>query len=191
MAERLPSRGDQDDVRYEVRRGKFALLGRNGRLIRAKELLYYLYCVWKFWSKLLDGDKTALSKVDFATVRELESMAPGIFTMDREIVRTKIEEEQIFEAFSKDERHSIFRRLSVMPGLVFTLLTFFNDLKYIKSCADCLKRLVEILSKYTLLGALESNFQGPRFGDECIVQEGENLFCRYKGRSIDRLAMAY
>ena len=129
--------------------------------------------------------------IDFHTVQTLECTAPGLSTADRSIIKTKLQTAEIFGNFSENFRRKIFARLIMTKGLVPTLLTFFNDFKYIQSCEVCVKQLVDIPHRSGLLDALTRYFRESRFANTCLIQNSETSCSYYYGNDIDRVTVGY
>lgn len=126
--------------------------------VRKQEVLHYLEHIKKIWHKLLRGDKAALQEVDQATVRALELRAPRCSKRDAQFLQGQLLSGQIFSAFSQQEREAIWVNLRSIDGLIPSFFTFFEDLKYLSACADCLKQLVKLSCRDTLFTALQRKF---------------------------------
>ncbi|KAF1948546.1 hypothetical protein CC80DRAFT_556252 [Byssothecium circinans] len=124
-------------------------------------ILHRLELIKEVWSKLVGRNKMALQRVDQAT---------------------------IFSAFSEQEREAIWNELLSIDCLIPSLYTFFEDLKYLSACADCLKRLVRVSRKETVNSALERKFTDVnQIDNQCIFEVAESTFAVRSGRSVDRL----
>ncbi len=123
-----------------------------------QEVLHYLEHIKEVWHKLLRGDKTALQKVDQVTVKALELKAPRYSKRDAQVVQGQLLSGQIFSAFSQQEREAIWSELRSIDCLIPSLFTFFEDLKYLSACADCLKQLVKLSRRDTVFTALQGKF---------------------------------
>jgi hypothetical protein len=99
---------------------------------------------------------------------------------------------QIFSAFSQQEREAIWDELRSIDGLIPSLYTFFEDLKYLSACADCLKRLVKLSRRDTVYTALRQKFPyANQTGDQYVLEVAENSFVDKPGLAIDRFDLGY
>ena len=96
--------------------------------------------------------------MDQVTVRALELKAPRYSKQDAQVLQGQLLSSQIFSAFSQQEREAIWDELRSNDGLIPSLFTFFEDLKYLNACADCLKRLVKLSRRDTVSTALQRRF---------------------------------
>ena len=111
-------------------------------LIDCQEIIHYLRYTKEFWSGLLQKDKTAMAKVDQATVEALQFTAPWASTLDAQILRGKMLGGELFRSFSQQERKEIWIRLQSFKGLVPSLFEFFENVKCLEAWAECSKWLV-------------------------------------------------
>ena len=88
-----------------------------------------------------------MAKVDQHTVETLQLMAPGASHVDAKTVHGRVLSGQTFSDFSEQERAAIWKNLRSFDGLIPTLYTFFEDFKYLESCANCVKRLFVLSPK--------------------------------------------
>lgn len=156
-------------------------------------MLHCLEDIRRFWADdLFRGDKRAMRKVDCVTVKALEVQAPGASSSDAMSLFRALKKGDVFGAFSLEERMKIWARLYTTDGFVPTLWAFFENFKYIKACADCVKSLVKIPSKTTLFGAMEKSFvANSQRKDKTIIQEAEGVFSFRSGLTSDRVALHY
>ncbi|KAL2036374.1 hypothetical protein N7G274_010907 [Stereocaulon virgatum] len=106
-----------------------------------EEIVHYLRYIKRFWSELLLHDKTAMNKLDQATVETLQLTAPWASALDAKILRGKMLDGEIFGDFSQQEREEIWVRLQSFRGLVPSLFEIFENVKCLEAWADCLKWL--------------------------------------------------
>ncbi|KAL5345257.1 hypothetical protein ACLOAV_009627 [Pseudogymnoascus australis] len=152
------------------------------------ELLNYLGHIKKVWSDLVGGDKTAMGKIDQATVKFLELRAPMASTADARLLRSRLRGGEVFGAFSDHERDAIWSRLQVVDGLVPSLFTFFRDIQYLALCADCVKRLIRLSPEQDVSDALERRFTGVnQVEGQVKVQVTENSFVYWRGSLENRI----
>ncbi|RAH76682.1 hypothetical protein BO86DRAFT_383627 [Aspergillus japonicus CBS 114.51] len=107
-----------------------------------EEICAYLNHVHRFWSSLVNDDTDAKKCIDQKTIKKLELLAPGTSPDDAKSAQQVILTGQVFPDFDEDRRTEIWDRLKGFKGLIPSLRTFFEDFKYLESCAYCLKRLV-------------------------------------------------
>ena len=113
-----------------MRRGGSALYSHCSRSRNTQELIHYLQHIKEFWHRLLRGNYTALRKVDEATVKALELKSPRYSRRDARVLQGLLMRGQIFAEFSQPERELIWGDLRSVDGLIPSLFTFFEDLKY-------------------------------------------------------------
>ena len=154
--------------------------------------MHYLEHIKKVWYRLLNGDKTALQKVDQVTVKALELRAPRYSRQDALHLQGKLLSGQIFGAFSREKREEIWSELCTIDGLIPSLFTFFEDVKYLSACSDCVKRLVKLSRRDTILTALRRNFSGHGHADGRIdIEVANSSFVAHTGTITDTLDLGY
>jgi hypothetical protein len=101
-----------------------------------------------------------MQKVDRATVKALELMAPGACKADFQALYSKVRNGQILSAFSERDREDIWSRVlsATVNRLVPSLFSFFEDLNYLKNVADGMKRLFPLLPDGTVSSAMEDAY---------------------------------
>lgn len=157
-------------------------------------MLHGLAYVKDFWYGLLHGDLIALQKVDQATVQAVELMAPRYSKGDAQSIQGKLLSGQIFSGFTLDERQAIWDALRSFDGLIPTLFSFSEDVKYLLHCADCMKRLIDetLETPDTIYTAMEANFsQADPSTGRCVLQESESSFSSRPGTEDDRFVVGY
>ncbi|KAL6242584.1 hypothetical protein RBB50_010230 [Rhinocladiella similis] len=157
-----------------------------------EEVLHYLEHVGKVWHGLLRGDKVALRKVDQATVKALELRAPRYSRQDALLLQGQLLSGQIFGAFSREQREEIWRELRSIDGLIPSLFTFFEDIKYLNACSDCLKRLVKLSRRDTVFSALQRKFPyNADADDQSVIEISDSSFIVRSGVMTDQLDLGY
>ncbi len=155
-------------------------------------MLHCLDNVRIFWAGPFRHDKNDMQKVDPVTVKALELKAPGRSTSDAMTLFRQLKTGEIFGAFNLDRRMKIWARLQAWEGLVPTLRTFFENFKYIESCANRVKSLITVSSRGTLYTAMARNFsETTQKRGKCIVQEAESVFTYRPCNTQDRVALHY
>ena len=73
-------------------------------------------------------------------------------------------------------------------SLVPSFYTFFEDLNYLKGPTDCVKRLMKLSPRDTVLSALEQTFSDVnQKADQCVIQESDGTYAFKPGDVADRL----
>jgi len=157
-----------------------------------QEVLHYLDHIKNVWSKILGEDKQAMQKVDQATVKALESKAPRFSRLDAQAVQGPLLSGRIFSAFSQQDREAVWCRLCSIDGLIPSLFTFFEDIKYLQATADCVKQLIKLSPRDTVFTALDNCFSNAsQTSDQCIIQEADSTFAVRPGTSGDYFDLYY
>ena len=155
-------------------------------------MFHYLDHVRRFWTGLVRHDEHDMQKVDYVTVKALELKAPGTSTSDSMTLYRQLRKGEIFSAFDLDRRMKIWAKLQTWEGLIPTLWTFFEDFKYIKACANCVKSLVRVPSRGTLYTAMARSFsETNQKRGKCIIQEAESAFTFRSSNTQKRVALHY
>ncbi|KAK5065433.1 hypothetical protein LTR84_001271 [Exophiala bonariae] len=159
---------------------------------RDQEVLHYLEHVREVWHRLLRGDKAALQKVDQDTVKALELRAPRYSRRESLLLYGQMLSGQIFGAFSREEREEIWLDLRSIDGLIPSLFTFFEDLKYLSAPANCLKQLVHVSRRDTLRTAFQRKFAYSEVAEEqSIIEVAESTFSVKAGTMGNRFDLCY
>jgi hypothetical protein len=146
----------------------------------------------KFWYGLFPGDLTALQKVDQVTVRALELKAPRFSTRDSQTIEGQLRSGQIFKPFTAEERQAIWELLRSFDGLIPSLSSFSEDVKYLLACADCVRQLISASSDKTIYEALGDGFH---YEDHptgrVVLQETGSSFVTRPGTANDCFELGY
>ncbi|OBT56666.1 hypothetical protein VE04_03822 [Pseudogymnoascus sp. 24MN13] len=170
---------------------KISMLGTVMSLNCDEEVIHYLQHIKEFWHRLLRGNYTALRKVDEATVKALELKSPRYSRRDARVLQGLVMRGEIFAEFSQPEREVIWGDLRSVDGLIPSLFTFFEDLKYLIACAGCLKRLVRLSRQDTVYTAFQDNFTySNQVDNQYTLEVAESTFVVKPGR-VDRLDIVY
>jgi len=130
--------------------------------------------------------------VSQADVRALELKAPKYSKRDAQVLQGQLLSGQIFSTFSQREREAIWCELRSIDCLIPSLFTFFEDLKYLSACADCLKRLVKLSRKDTVFTALRHKFpHRSETRGQYVLEVAEATFVVRSGRTVDRFDVGY
>jgi hypothetical protein len=113
-----------------------------------------------------------MQMVDQATVKALELTAPKSSQRDAQELHGQLISGQIFGAFNLQDRELIWSQLCTISGLIPSLFTLFEDLKYLQACAGSMTHLVEPTPRQTMRAALDNKFYGvSQVPDQCIDQQ--------------------
>lgn len=146
----------------------------------------------KFWYGLFPGNPTALQKVDQVTVRALELKAPGFSIQDFQTIEGKLRSGQIFNAFAAQEREAIWELLRSFDGLIPSLSSFSEDIKYLLACADCVRQLVSGSSDKTIYDTLGDGFHYEDHPTGRVIhQETESSLVTRPGTLNDCFELGY
>lgn len=101
-----------------------------------------------------------MERLDRESVRALELKAPGACQKESRELYGRVRSGDVLGAFTVAERERIWSRIcsATTENLIPSLYGFFEDLKYIKLAADCMKRLVRIEGKDTIRSTLENAY---------------------------------
>ncbi|KAJ5982692.1 hypothetical protein N7451_012792 [Penicillium sp. IBT 35674x] len=162
-----------------------------------EEIINYLEHVWGFWSSLVSSNRASMEKIDQDTVERLQLLAPGKCYSDAKAACGLVLSGQAFAEFSDEERRIIWARMQSFDGLIPSLYSFFEDFKYLESCAHCIKRLfgpssssVRETMSSMFIPCLEEGLLGSVAAD-CIIQTSEVTVRRQPGTDMERLETAY
>ncbi|ETN44455.1 uncharacterized protein HMPREF1541_10636 [Cyphellophora europaea CBS 101466] len=156
-----------------------------------EEVIHYLFHIKNIWDGLLRRDKAALQRVDEATVEALETRAPRCSRQDALLLEGQLLSGQIFTAFSRAEREEIWHALQSIDCVIPSLYTFFEDVKYLHDCANCLKRLIKLPRGSTISLALQRNFPYNYNADgQCVIETAESTFV-VRSQPTDALNLGY
>ncbi|GLA67536.1 hypothetical protein AtubIFM54640_010855 [Aspergillus tubingensis] len=152
------------------------------------EIVNYRRHIRHFWLSLVDGNSIASKKIDHDTVDQLQSLAPGSCS-DAKIAKELVLRGQVFAAFSEAERIGIWARMQRFDGLIPSLYTFFEDFKYLVSCAHCIKRLLGHV-KGSIHTTMNHMFVAPPEG-ECLIQTSESSFRTARVSPMEQFELGY
>ncbi|KAF7164507.1 hypothetical protein CNMCM6106_001025 [Aspergillus hiratsukae] len=157
-----------------------------------EEILTYLGHIGDFWSSLVASDPDSMKRIDPDTVDALQLLAPGKSRIDTKMACGLVLGGQAFAEFSDEERRVIWNRLENFDGLVPSLYTFFEDFKYLESCAHCVKRLFSSLSEsvWKTMSSIFVPYSGSEV-EERLIQISESTFRREPATDAERLDMGY
>ncbi|KAH7551129.1 hypothetical protein BM1_10003 [Bipolaris maydis] len=135
-------------------------LGALHRLLTLKcdeEMSHYLSRILQVWTKILTCRNTTLpfSAVDAVTVESLELLAPKHSTIDKAFVLSLFERNIVFPSqLDSQIRRELAENICASEGLIPSLWTFFETLKYIEPICETLKKLIGNNMKRTIRSSL-------------------------------------
>ncbi|EUC40671.1 hypothetical protein COCMIDRAFT_108213 [Bipolaris oryzae ATCC 44560] len=135
-------------------------LGALHRLLTLKcdeEMSHYLSRILQVWTKILTCRNTTLpfSAVDAVTVESLELLAPKHSTIDKAFVLSLFERNIVFPSqLDSQIRRDLAENICASEGLIPSLWTFFETLKYIEPICETLKKLIGNNMKRTIRSSL-------------------------------------
>ena len=132
-------------------------------------------------------------KVNINTVETLQLLAPGISSKDRITVKGLVHSGEVFSNFTTSERSSIWKQMKKKEGIIPSLHTFFKDLWYLESCANCMKRLITPTKcSPTIKSAMRAAFLSFDPGNaQFLIQTSETGFRRYAYSQVDPAELGY
>ncbi|RMJ21259.1 hypothetical protein PHISP_07872, partial [Aspergillus sp. HF37] len=158
-----------------------------------EEIVHSLAHLREYWSSLVRNNREKLLKIDVYTIETLQLLAPGISTRDRTTAKGIVLSGAVFSNFTQSERSSIWKKMKKKDQVIPSLYTFFRNMRYLKSCADCIKRLV-VFSQYrsTVKSAMGGIFKpADPASRECLIQTSETGFRRYLDPQADHADLGY
>ncbi|KAI1537805.1 ATPase [Pyrenophora tritici-repentis] len=142
-------------------------LGALHRLLVLKcdeEMALYLDHVAKSWKRILQCGDTMLpfSAVDAFTVQSLELLAPKHSDIDKSLAIDLMECGKIFPSQNdRGIRKTLMENICNFPGVIPSLRTFFETLKYLEPLCEALKWLLGTQMKHTIRSSLIGLFFPP------------------------------
>ncbi|PGG96174.1 hypothetical protein AJ79_09706 [Helicocarpus griseus UAMH5409] len=170
---------------------RISMIHRLIAITSIEHILNYLGFVKESWSSWVNHDLEAMKKISRDDVERLELMAPGISRVDAKAVCGLVLSGQAFAGFSQSERMAIWSRMEGFGRLVPSLYTFFEDFKYLESCAHCVKRLCRHPER-SIWNTMQHMFvKPPESEKDCLIQTSESSFRQIRMGSMECLDLAY
>jgi hypothetical protein len=135
-----------------------------------------------------------MKKLDRRTVKTVELTAPGACPQDEARLHCELTKGCIFGGFTEEEREDIWRELLAVSTdrLIPSLYTFFEDARYLRGPAECVKRLVEGSPGDQLSHMVKNSFTGVnQESDICMIQVTESQLEARPGNVDDQVEMGY
>ncbi|CBX95206.1 hypothetical protein LEMA_P023580.1 [Plenodomus lingam JN3] len=142
-------------------------LGALHRLLTLKcdeEMIRYLNHVALTWTTILKYESTTMSPsiVDAVTVNHLELLAPNHSKIDRDLLLDLMDRQILFPSvIDNQQRRALASNLCATIGLIPSLWTFFEVLKYLEPMCEILKDLIGGKQKRTIHSSLMANYYPP------------------------------
>ncbi|KAF2181260.1 hypothetical protein K469DRAFT_589451, partial [Zopfia rhizophila CBS 207.26] len=150
-----------------------------------ERLVHYLEYIYTTWTTIT-GEST--ETIDGETIAELELRAPSV-PRDRAYLEALFEDGVLFKYFQHPEsRESIWRRLVTFQGIIPTLRTFFQDIKFLSPLAKAMKGLLDENLQGTIDTTLEKCFYGINQREGFFrIQRSENQLVLVPGNVDDQI----
>ncbi|PKX96278.1 uncharacterized protein P174DRAFT_457089 [Aspergillus novofumigatus IBT 16806] len=133
-----------------------------------EEMVHGLDSLLESWSYYVRGDCEKMLKIDLHT--------------DVKVVKGLVLSREVFSEFTSSECKAIWKRLKRRRNIIPSLYTFFQDMWYLKACANCMKHLVSPCQCYP---SVKSAFLGVyKMGlndGDCLIQISETDFRHQRG----------
>lgn len=138
-------------------------------------------------------DHAKMLKVNVNTVETLQLLAPGISSKDRITVKGLVHSGKVFSNFTTSERSSIWKQMKKKEGIIPSLHTFFKDLWYLESCANCIKQLITPTKcSPTIKSAMHAAFLSfDPSNTQFLIQTSKTGFQRYVYSQVDPAELGY
>jgi len=114
-----------------------------------------------------------MQKLDLKTLEAVQLTAPGASQADADSLYGRVKSGELFKSFDERHRDEIWRRLCLATEdfLVPSLFAFFENWKYLKGPADCMRRLIHLGRGETIQAALDNAFRNTNHGtQDCAIQ---------------------
>jgi hypothetical protein len=136
-------------------------------------MILYLKHIAESWDAILQHESQTLpfTIVDSITVHNIELLAPKYSPIDKELVEDLMSRGVLFPSQSDARvRQSLLNNICTFSGLIPSLRTFFEMLKYIEPTCEALRKLLDTRLKSTIRSSLRGLFFEP---EQLYVQVSE------------------
>ncbi|KAL1629899.1 hypothetical protein SLS56_005169 [Neofusicoccum ribis] len=162
-------------------------LGTLHRLLTLRcdeELLNYLSHISRVWKNILEASNVPPEVVDRDTVEKLELLAPSASSRDRESIERMVASGHVFgEVTDQTARTTLLSHIISIPGLIPSLRSFFENLKYLEPCSNILKKMIPPRERRTIFQSLSGSYFAP---NEQIVEHAEHRRRRRSKRGYEK-----
>lgn len=150
----------------------------------------YLRYIHETWNAIVAGvDDYEPNVVDEKTVACLETMVPGTSKADGDKITGAMTGKSIFRNITSDEhRNRILQNIHQLPGMIPSLFTFFESLKYLEPCAKIMRVLCDPKPKVCVKEALQRVYHRP---ERLTVEYAENDFREHTTALESTFAIGY
>ncbi|KAF2023971.1 hypothetical protein EK21DRAFT_79763, partial [Setomelanomma holmii] len=151
-------------------------IGALHRLLALKcdeEMVLYLNHIVDSWGAILQHESQTLpfTIVDSVTVHNIELLAPKHSSIDKELVESLMSRGVLFPSQSDPRvRQSLLNNICSFSGLIPSLRTFFEMLKYLEPTCEALRKLLDTRLKSTIRSSLRGLFFEP---EQLCIQVSE------------------
>ncbi|KAF2184510.1 hypothetical protein K469DRAFT_454143, partial [Zopfia rhizophila CBS 207.26] len=157
-------------------------------------VLHYFKHIYSTWLRILGGNVELIGLIDRADVDALKLRAPGASRNDLMFLQRRFNNSVLFASITNaDQRMQIWRNLTSIYGLIPTLRSFFEDVKFIRPIAKAMKQLLADYSqgesfKGTIDVALTDRFCGENQTKGVLkLQRLDTKFTAVSGTVADQL----
>ena len=149
--------------------------------------------IWNSWRRLCPGD--AIYKLDFVSVKAVETRCPKYSKADREEIHAQIRQGIIFAAFSCEDRDRIWISLLSIDHLMPSLFTLLRDLHFLQACTDSMRHLMQFPSDpdmglYTIDAALKQSFRADEKDSQYVIEVASGVIHQAPVPMEDRFDLA-
>jgi hypothetical protein len=127
-------------------------------------MIAYLHHVAATWNSILKcgNEVVTPSRVDTATVERLELLAPRHSIIDRELVLSMMRNRELFSSEPNDDiRKKMLDNICNHSGIIPSIWTFFETLKYLEPICEALKKLIGGKIKQSIRASLKGCYFAP------------------------------
>lgn len=112
--------------------------------------------------------------VDEQTVACLETTVPGTSADDMDVIAGEMKRKRIFQKIEAEEhREKILQNIQKLPGMIPSLRTFFESLKYLEPCAKIMRTLFPQDQKTSIREGFRRVFSEQAATNEFEYAEGD------------------
>ncbi|KAI9708411.1 MAG: hypothetical protein M1828_002992 [Chrysothrix sp. TS-e1954] len=152
-----------------------------------EELMHYLKHIGTIWRSIFGEHPGSI--LDGLIVDKLELLAPASASHDMSMVRDLMSKGLLFPAASLGTRNALLENISRVSGLIPSLRTFFENLKYLEPCSLILKQLLPRKIRGTVRQAYERAYVR---ADPLVIQCSDGDFKRVDPLGAqDNIALGY
>lgn len=136
----------------------------------------------------MKGIDNGFQRIDKTTVKAIELRAPGVSTLDAQLLHGQVLGGTIFSSFSTQERAIIWGNVLAFKGIIPSLWKFFQDIHLLQACVDSIRWLVTVPPDQTVFTALREVYTQR---EAQVVQTSETTFRSETGSRSYCMKLAY